>query len=70
MLPVPVIESAIKSILTRSNYGLEGYPDVKPPASACVWRWEVHKENLDWLPKSSREKAESRIKERVQVGAS
>lgn len=39
----------------------------RPPASLCVWRWEVKKEYWDWLPKAAQAKAESRLAERVQV---
>jgi chromatin assembly factor 1 subunit A len=67
-LPLPTVESAILSILTRRNYGLEApVEDVKIPSSLCVWRWEIKEEYLDWLPKAAKGKAEARIAERLQV---
>lgn len=67
MVPVPVIESAIKSTLVRVNYGLDGPPGSKPPSTVCAWRWEVKDEFRDWLPKTMQEKAESRKADRIQV---
>ncbi|KAJ7694195.1 chromatin assembly factor 1 subunit A-domain-containing protein [Mycena rosella] len=66
-LTLPVVESAIKSIANRNNYGLEGTAGVKAPAAVCVWRWEAKPAHLDWLPRSAREKAETRMAERAQA---
>jgi chromatin assembly factor 1 subunit A len=67
-LPLQVVEAAIKSILSRNNYGLEApQGNVKMPAALCVWRWEVKSQYWDWLPKAAKEKAEARLIERVQV---
>ncbi|KAJ7172649.1 chromatin assembly factor 1 subunit A-domain-containing protein [Mycena filopes] len=66
-LTLPVVESGIKSVANRNNYGLDGIPGVKAPAAVCVWRWEVKPAHLDWLPKNARDKAENRIAERVQA---
>ncbi|KAF4576838.1 hypothetical protein EYR36_004818 [Pleurotus pulmonarius] len=67
MVPVPIIESAIKSTLVRVNYGLDGLPGSKPPSTVCAWRWEVKDEFKDWLPKTMLEKAESRKADRIQA---
>jgi chromatin assembly factor 1 subunit A len=68
-LPLPVIEAAIKSVLSRNNYGLDAPPSGgKLPAALCVWRWEVKEEHRGWLPKGAREKADGRLAERIQVG--
>lgn len=67
ILPLQVIEQAIKSILVRNNYGIEPSSGLKPPAAVCVWRWEVQQNHKDWLPKSVREKLEARLTERLQV---
>jgi len=66
-LPINAVEDAIKSVLTRNNYGLDAPLGVKLPAAVCVWRWEVRNEHTEWLPKNSREKAEARRAERVTV---
>jgi chromatin assembly factor 1 subunit A len=66
-LPISLIEKAIDEILVRRNYGLEAPLGVKLPPAVTVWRWEVRSEHWDWLPKNSREKAESRQLERTQV---
>ncbi|KAL4077340.1 chromatin assembly factor 1 subunit A-domain-containing protein [Scleroderma yunnanense] len=66
-LPLPVVEHAIKMVMTRINYGLECPSGLKSPASICVWRWEVQDAFKDWLPKSARETAEARTAERVQA---
>lgn len=66
-LPLNLVESTIQEILVRNNYGIDLPLGVKPPAAVCVWRWEVSTDHLDWLPKNSREKAEARHAERVQV---
>ncbi|KAF5387133.1 hypothetical protein D9615_001848 [Tricholomella constricta] len=60
-------ETAIKTIMQRTNYGLDGTAGGKAPAAVCVWRWEVKEQYRDWLPKNAREKAESRLAERVQA---
>jgi chromatin assembly factor 1 subunit A len=66
-LPLGVVEQAIKSVLHRNNYGLEALNGMRTPAAVCVWRWEVNENYKDWLPKSVREKVESRLQERIQV---
>jgi len=66
-LPLTAVEDAIKSVLVRNNYGLEAPLGVRLPAALSVWRWEVRSEYLDWLPKNSREKAEARLTDRIQV---
>ena len=66
-LPLTLVENAIRAVLIRNNYGLDAPLGVKIPAAVCVWRWEVRSEHLDWLPRNSREKAESRQADRVQV---
>jgi hypothetical protein len=67
LLPVAVVEVAIKSVLKRCNYGLESQQGEKLPAALCVWRWEVKEEHRSWLPKAAREKADVRLAERLQV---
>lgn len=67
VLPVNLVERAIQEIMVRNNYGIDVPSGVKPPAALCVWRWEVKPEHVSWLPKNSREKAESRQAERAQV---
>ncbi|KAF8968365.1 hypothetical protein BDZ97DRAFT_431832 [Flammula alnicola] len=67
VLPLNVVERAIEDVLIRNNYGIDAAFGVRLPAAICVWRWEVRSEYLDWLPKNSREKAESRHAERVQA---
>ena len=66
-LPLSVVESAIKYVMNRNNYGLNPPNGGKTPASMCIWRWEVKEKFWGWLPKSGREKAEQRLAERVQV---
>ena len=66
-LPLSLVENAIKAVLIRNNYGLDAPSGVKIPAVACVWRWEVRNEHLDWLPRNSKEKAEARQTDRIQV---
>ncbi|KAI0818944.1 hypothetical protein BC629DRAFT_1579368 [Irpex lacteus] len=68
-LPLDIIEKAIKSVATRTNYGLEASqaPNGRIPASWQVWRWEVREECREWLPKASREKVGVRLGERVQA---
>ncbi|KAG6821095.1 hypothetical protein H0H93_007254 [Arthromyces matolae] len=66
-LPLDVVEAAIKTVLHRNNYGLDGIAGGKAPAAVCVWRWEVKAQHRDWLPKNAREKAEQRLAERVQA---
>lgn len=67
MLPLRIIEQAVKSVLSRNNYGLEALNGLKTPAAVCVWRWEVKENHKNWLPKSVREKAEARLLERMRV---
>lgn len=67
MLPLRAIEQAVKSVLSRNNYGLEALNGSKTPAAVCVWRWEVKEDHKSWLPKSVREKAETRLLERMRV---
>jgi len=67
VLPLQVIEQAIKLVLSRNNYGLDSLTGLRVPAAACVWRWEVQPNHRDWLPRSAREKLEARSLERVQV---
>lgn len=66
-LPLTLVENAIKAVLIRNNYGLDAPLGVRIPAAVCVWRWEVRSEHLDWLPRNSREKAEARQADRIQV---
>ena len=66
-LPLSLVEKVIDEVLVRKNYGLEAPLGVRLPAAVSVWRWEVRNEYWDWLPKNSREKAESRQAERSQV---
>ncbi|KAG6885997.1 hypothetical protein C0993_006113 [Termitomyces sp. T159_Od127] len=66
-LPLNVVETAIKAVMQRNNYGLDSIGGGKVPAAVCVWRWEVKDQHRDWLPKNAREKAESRLTERVQA---
>lgn len=66
-LPLSAVETAIKAVMERNNYGLDGSGSGKAPAAVCVWRWEVKEDHRDWLPKSGREKADNRLAERVQV---
>lgn len=65
-LPPAIVEQAIGEVLTRNNYGIEAGVS-KMPAALHVWRWEVKKDHLHWLPKNSREKAELRRTERCQA---
>jgi chromatin assembly factor 1 subunit A len=68
VLPLQVIEAAIRSVATRNNYGLDGIAAGKlPPAAVCAWRWEVKAEYRTWLPKNTLDKALVRIAERIQV---
>lgn len=53
--------------MIRTNYGLDAPLGYKLPSTVCVWRWEVRDAYRDWLPRSAKEKAETRIAERVQV---
>ncbi|KAF8559629.1 hypothetical protein OG21DRAFT_1502866 [Imleria badia] len=66
-LPLSVVEHAIKMMMTRINYGLDGPLGQKLPATVCVWRWEVQDAYKDWLPKSARENADARLAERIQA---
>src|SRR4051812_36938119 len=69
-LPVSTIEFAIKGVMERNNYGLDGVDGAKVPAAVCVWRWEVKEDFWEWLPKNGKDKARSRQAERVQVSDS
>jgi len=69
-LPLSTVEDAIKSVLVRTNYGLDAPIGIRLPAAVCVWRWEVRPELGGWLPKNAKEKAETRQVERMQVGVS
>ncbi|KAF6764704.1 CoCAF-1 [Ephemerocybe angulata] len=64
ILPQPVVEAAINSVLNRNNYGLDVPLGVKLPATLAVWRWEVKDSYWEWLPKGGKEKAEARLEER------
>ncbi|THU99389.1 hypothetical protein K435DRAFT_827736 [Dendrothele bispora CBS 962.96] len=67
-LPASVIESAVQRVLDRNNYGLQTELGAKaPPASVCVWRWEVKEAYRDWLPKNAQEKATNRLVERIKA---
>ncbi|KAG0705051.1 hypothetical protein DFH29DRAFT_908572 [Suillus ampliporus] len=66
-LPLLVVEHAIQLLMLRTNYGLDGPLGYKLPSIVCVWRWEVRDNYRDWLPKSAKEKAETRMAERVQA---
>ncbi|TFY68897.1 hypothetical protein EVG20_g3365 [Dentipellis fragilis] len=70
ILPVETIETTIKALADRVNYGIDAPNSTKLPASLCVWRWEVKDSHRDFLPKASRDKIESRLAERLQVGNS
>ncbi|TRM61784.1 hypothetical protein BD626DRAFT_570490 [Schizophyllum amplum] len=67
MLPLSALESTIKTVASRVNYGLDAPDGCKAPASACVWRWEISQNYRDWLPKNVREKADSRRQDRLQA---
>ncbi|KAF9246469.1 chromatin assembly factor 1 subunit A-domain-containing protein [Melanogaster broomeanus] len=67
ILPLPAVEHALKMVMTRTNYGLDGALGQKLPAAVCVWRWEVQDAYKDWLPKSARENAEARAAERIEA---
>ncbi|KAG5651779.1 hypothetical protein H0H81_007418 [Sphagnurus paluster] len=66
-LPLSAVETAIKSLMRRNNYGLDGIGGGRVPAAVCVWRWEVKDQHRDWLPKNARDKAEGRLAERIQA---
>ena len=66
-LPLALVKNAIKAVLIRNNYGLDAPLGVKIPAAVSVWRWEVKSEHVDWLPKNSKERAESRRGDRIAV---
>lgn len=66
--PLSAVEAVIKSIMTRTNYGLDPPSGTtKVPAALSVWRWELDEKHVDWLPASVRHKAASRREERVEV---
>ncbi|KAI0689130.1 hypothetical protein BC835DRAFT_1549407 [Cytidiella melzeri] len=64
-----VVEKAVKSLATRTNYGLDAShaSNGRVPASWQIWRWEVKDEFREWLPKASREKVAARLMERQQA---
>jgi len=66
-LSLPTVEHAIKAVMTRINYGLDGLLGQKLPAAVCVWRWEVQDAYKDWLPKSARDSMDARLADRIQV---
>ncbi|KAI0035984.1 hypothetical protein K488DRAFT_82595 [Vararia minispora EC-137] len=67
-LSLDAVETCIRSIARRKNYGIDvaNYPRA-PPAAVCVWRWELSPLNLDWVPKASRDKVSARLAERIQA---
>lgn len=68
ILPLEVVEHAVKSVAKRVNYGLDSpLEGGKVPASWLIWRWEVSDLGRDWLPKNAREKVDNRWRERQQV---
>jgi hypothetical protein len=69
ILPVSILEGAIRELAERHNYGLDpnSVGAGRIPAALYIWRWEVKPERRDWLPKSIRSKVEMRIAEREQV---
>ncbi|KAI0747928.1 chromatin assembly factor 1 subunit A-domain-containing protein [Daedaleopsis nitida] len=68
MLPLDTVENAIKSVAKRVNYGLDSTGEGgKVPASWLVWRWELSDVCRDWLPKTAKEKADNRLRERQQA---
>ena len=68
ILPLETVETAIKSVARRVNYGLDSPVEGgKVPAAWTIWRWEVSDACRDWLPKTAREKVDNRWKERQQV---
>jgi chromatin assembly factor 1 subunit A len=71
LLPGPVLESAVTSLASRVNYGVDVSPTGgKLPAALSIWRWEVKSDKRHWLPQSAKDKTEARIAERVQVRSS
>ncbi|KAG8217560.1 chromatin assembly factor 1 subunit A-domain-containing protein [Butyriboletus roseoflavus] len=68
-LSLPVVEQAIKMVMTRINYGLDSPLGQKPPAAVCVWRWEVQDAYKDCFPKSARDSVDARLAERIQASA-
>ncbi|KAF9065273.1 chromatin assembly factor 1 subunit A-domain-containing protein [Rhodocollybia butyracea] len=62
-----IIETAIKAVAQRTNYGIETDTGVKAPAATCVWRWEIREPYRHWLPKNGQEKAASRMTERIKA---
>lgn len=66
-LALVAVEDVIKSCMSRRNYGLDTISGVKPPSVICVWRWEVNADLTHYLPTNSREKADRRRDERVNV---
>ncbi|KIJ44137.1 hypothetical protein M422DRAFT_252635, partial [Sphaerobolus stellatus SS14] len=60
-LPSAVLETAIKVVAERVNYGVTADIE-KPPTTLCIWRWEV--KNRDWLPPSVKDITAQRLEER------
>ncbi|RDX48339.1 hypothetical protein OH76DRAFT_668083 [Lentinus brumalis] len=68
ILPLETVEEAIKAVAKRVNYGLDNPGEAgKVPAAWLIWRWEVFDKYRDWLPKTAREKADNRFRERQQA---
>ncbi|KAH9934943.1 chromatin assembly factor 1 subunit A-domain-containing protein [Fomitopsis serialis] len=68
VLPLDVIEQAIKAVATRNDYGLESTAGSgKVPAALHIWRWEAKDKHMDWLPRAAMEKLETRLAERRQA---
>ncbi|KAI8998819.1 hypothetical protein BD414DRAFT_433013 [Trametes punicea] len=68
ILPLQVVEDAIKSVATRVNYGLDTPAGGnKVPAAWLIWRWEVCESCRHWLPRNAKEKVDNRFRERQQV---
>ncbi|KAI0303427.1 hypothetical protein B0F90DRAFT_1371375 [Multifurca ochricompacta] len=62
-LALSAIEDVVKLLATRVNYGIETSL-AKTPAALCIWRWELKPEFIDFLPRISREKVETRLVDR------
>ncbi|KZT11534.1 uncharacterized protein LAESUDRAFT_740995 [Laetiporus sulphureus 93-53] len=68
ILSLSAVESAIRHVASRNDYGLDAMPGLgKRPAAFHVWKWEIKDEYKDWVPKQVREKAEARHAERLQA---
>lgn len=64
VVPLDVIDKAVKAVAERRNYGLDD-----APAALSVWRWEVR--DLSFLQDSTVDKnlPAQRLEQRVQVSA-